>query len=755
MGIRTTIAGLGGVFLAAAGFAAEKPVVEIGRVPRPPALEDFLGMAPPDDLREAMTRVPGGFIQREPVDGNPASERTDVWIGYDDLHFYAVFVAFDSEPKAVRAHWARREQFFGDDIVHLMLDTFHDERRAYSFICNPYGVQFDAIWTEAPDRESSFDSAFDTVWDSKGALTPQGYVVWMAIPFKSLRFPKTEVQTWGLFLNRDIPRKNEEAFWPIYTNRVQGRLNQAGVVTGLRAISPGRNLQLIPYGAYRRFETLSETEDGTATWDRDRSDFNAGIDLKTVFRDSLVFDFTVKPDFSQVESDEPQITTNQRFEVYFPEKRPFFLENAGYFETPITLLFTRRIGQPRVGGRLTGKTGPWSLGFLAIDDEAPGKTAPEDSDAYGKRAYFGVLRASRDVGRQSTVGGMVVSRSFAGGQNQVGSLDGRITWDENWQSTFQAAFSSTRSEDDDSTGTAYQFQSDRRGRHLSVHLDYQEVSDAFEAQAGFVPRRGYRDLHQNTGWTFRPEGPRLLNWTPSLFTGVITDRDGTRLDRNTIVGTSFEFRHETSLEMEFLAGRERLRPEDADGLVAPVDYSVGSVAVGASSRIVDPVELAAELQVGHGINFDDPVAPSPADFEEAEVGLRLHLGRRVRIDTTWLALRLEDQETGREIVQDQTWRTRFGLELDRRTSLRLIAEYRAVDVDPAFTTLERERRWNVDFLLSYIINPWTAFYFGANSDWQNLAIVDQAGVPRLVRTDRDMILDGKQVFVKLSWLFRP
>jgi len=181
-------------------------------------------------------------------------------------------------------------------------------------------------------------------------LTPKGYVVLFSIPFKSLRFPPGDSQEWGLFLYRAVPRKNEAGFWPECSSRFATRWPQAAVVDGLERVSPGRNLQGLPYVASRAFATREIDRQAEAA---------IGFDGKAVLKDSIVVDATINPDFSQVESDEPQITVNRRFEVFFPEKRPFFLENQAYFDTPIPLLFTRRIANPLVGGRATGRVGPW------------------------------------------------------------------------------------------------------------------------------------------------------------------------------------------------------------------------------------------------------------------------------------------------------------------------------------------------------------------------------------------------------------
>ncbi len=212
---------LGALLLCAAGpglARADRPLVEIPRIDTAPRLEDFLDMAPPAEIAASLARV-GGFIQQTPEDGQPATQHTDVYFGYDDDAIYFVFVAFDREPRPIRAHQNRRENIGGDDLVEVILDPFGDEQRGYTFIVTAAGVQWDAMWIEG----SGFDETWDTVWSSRARLTEQGYVVWMAIPFKSLRFPADAGHDWKLVLLREIPRANENAFWPRVSNRIEGR----------------------------------------------------------------------------------------------------------------------------------------------------------------------------------------------------------------------------------------------------------------------------------------------------------------------------------------------------------------------------------------------------------------------------------------------------------------------------------------------------------------------------------------------------
>ncbi len=326
--------------------AIAPPALTIPRLSRAPVLEDFLGMKPQGETALRMAKVTG-FVQRNPHDGEKVSEETAAYLGYDQKNLYVVFVCFD-DPKKVRARMSRREDIYDDDNVEIMLDTFHDRRRAYAFQTTPLGVQWDAIWSEATREEiaGNFDTSFDTVWDSKGKVTSRGFVVWMAIPFKSLRFPSTKEQQWGIILYRGIVRKNEDSFWPQVSYKVAGRLGQAATLYGLEGISPGRSIDLIPYGIMRGFRALDQRDPYNPYFQNAVAQGQAGMDAKFVIHDHFVLDMTANPDFSQVESEDPQITVNQRFEVYFPEKRPFFLENEDYFRTPLDLFFTRNIQDP-------------------------------------------------------------------------------------------------------------------------------------------------------------------------------------------------------------------------------------------------------------------------------------------------------------------------------------------------------------------------------------------------------------------------
>ncbi|HLM59584.1 MAG TPA: DUF5916 domain-containing protein, partial [Pyrinomonadaceae bacterium] len=395
--------------------------LRIRRVSRRPILEDFISRT----ATGSGTAVTD-FRQMSPNDGNLVSQPTKAYLSYDDSNLYVVFVCREA-PGKVRAHMAKREDIYSDDMVSVTLDTFRDQRRAYVFSANPLGVQLDSITTEGQGS----DDNFDTLWYSEGKLTDDGFAVLMTIPFKSLRFSGSSVQSWGIALGRIIAHNNESAYFPHITQRKQGFVQQAATLEGLEQISAGRNIQIIPYYVASNERFIDFLPDSSPYFRRQKN-VRAGLDAKVVIKNAVTLDLTVNPDFSQVESDEPQVTVNRRFETFFPEKRPFFIENAGFFQTPENLFFSRRIIDPQFGARLTGKIGKWAIGGLLIDDKAAGRFFLPADPEYKRRALIGVARLQREFAEQSSIGMMYTDYRFAGSYERVFSVDARLRLNRNW-----------------------------------------------------------------------------------------------------------------------------------------------------------------------------------------------------------------------------------------------------------------------------------------------------------------------------------
>ena len=764
----------------AAPQASTSPAIAIPHLSLPPTLENFLTMKPVGGSAEEMVKVTG-FIQRNPHDGQPVSQPTEAYLGYDHKNLYVVFVCFD-DPSKVRARRTRREDVFDDDNVEIIVDTFHDRRRAYAFQTNPLGVQWDAIWTEAAQNSSDptssyahFDSSFDTLWYSHGRLTDQGYVVWMAIPFRSLRFASQPEQTWGLILYRGIIRENEDSFWPAISSKMEGRLDRAATASGMEGISPGRNIQFIPYGLFNSFRTLDTTDPSNFHFDNRTAGGKIGLDSKVILHEGLVLDIAANPDFSQVESDDPQVTVNQRFEVYFPEKRPFFIENADYFRTPINLLFTRRIADPEFGSRLSGRLGHYALGLLVADDKSPGEIVPPSDPEFGKKAYFAIARLNRDIFNQSTIGAIYTDREFDGAFNRIGGVDARLKFASNWSGAFQALVSSTQYLGGTyQAGPAYKADIVRSGLNLNYEGTYNDYSPGFTTEPGFVNRVDIREMAHTLSYRFRPKNSLLVDWGPTLQTDQIWDHTGLRLDTLYQTNIVFEFKRQTFLNFApYTPYRERLRPSDPFGLSQNQDYYQHFSGAYFSTSYFPQINLYAGYNWSNQINYLPPsnCPPMPAancqpllDFGDyGNAGVTVHPFHALKIDNTYLYSRLKDKASGHAVFNNHIIRTKANWQLNNELSLRFILQYTTTLANSNFTSLPTTKQLSPQFLVTYLLHPGTAVYVGYNSDLQNidpsLCVRLATGScdptqPGLLRTHNRFINDNREFFVKVSYLFR-
>jgi hypothetical protein len=720
---------------------APPPSISIPRVSRPPKLEEFLNNTP----REAETKVTD-FRQREPHDGEPASQATAGYLSYDDKHLYVVIHCTD-QTDLVRAHLSKREDIFNDDVVGIMLDTFNDKRRAYEFFVNPLGIQLDGTTVEGQND----DFSFDTLWHSEGRLTSDGFIVLLAIPFKSLRFSNADPQTWGIAIFRALARNNEQSFWPHITRRIQGFCQQMATVNGFESISPGRNVQIIPYGSFASARFL----DGQIPAFRTDNDLRGGVDAKVVLRDSLTVDFTLNPDFSQVESDEPQVTVNQRFEVFFPEKRPFFLENSSFFQTFENLFFSRRIADPQFGVRLTGKMGPWAVAGLAMDDRAPGKQVPQDDPLSGDRAAVGVVRVQREFAKQSSIGIFASSRDFAGSSNRVAALDTRIKLGPTWTFQGQAIASTTRGRDGGRVaGPAYSLGVFHDDRHLNYSFFYTDRSPGFRTALGFVPRVDIRQLDQFISYRWRPKKGRVQAYGPNLFLSINWDRQGRVQDWRVNLPWAMDFSNNTHIFIRRTAFYELFEGRGFREHTNDFQFA---------SDWPKWIGMYASVTYGKGVNFFPAAGLEPfsAKTFNGSAGITLRVAPQWRFEQTYIYDRLG---TGREstgagvpertaIFNNHIFRSKLNYQFTRALSLRAILDYNAVLPNTSLIGLDRAKRLTGDVLVTYLLHPGTALYVGYTDNYENLRI-DPTMPPSLRRTASPTTGVGRQFFVKMSYLFR-
>ena len=493
-------------FTPAAGILAGRPSVQPTRTEAAPRIDGSLD----DAVWRGATRITE-FVQQQPLDGEPATEETELYIVYDTQNLYFGMHVHYSDPVLVRANRSDRDQTFSDDTITLYFDPFLDQQRAYVFSVNGYGVQSDAILDSSTPaggmggggRRSgggggrpgsggspgggrsggmgaslaaalggapTGDTSWDALFESSGTLVDDGWTAELAIPFKSLRYPsrgRGERHRWGFQVVRSIPSKNETDVWAPISRDVAGFLPQMGLLDGLTDLSTSRNLELLPTLTAIRFGSL-DTE--TGVFDDGDPDPEGGVNVKYGVTPNLTFDYTYNPDFSQIESDIPQIEVNQRFPLFYAELRPFFLEGQEIFQVPgqVNLVHTRTIVDPRQGAKLTGKVGNTTVGVLVANDEAPGLVEDVRPDLHGRTAQVAIARARYDLYAESYLGVIATDREFGDGYSRVGGVDGRFRLGRTSSVSFQAAASQHRNETDgEHSGPIFHLAYDRVGRNLS------------------------------------------------------------------------------------------------------------------------------------------------------------------------------------------------------------------------------------------------------------------------------------------------
>ncbi|HEX7177091.1 MAG TPA: DUF5916 domain-containing protein [Pyrinomonadaceae bacterium] len=572
----------------------EKAVaVAIRRFDKPPVIDGKL-----DDEVWKRATIFKDFIQYRPVDLVAPSKPTEAFIGYDSKFIYVAFHAFD-EPGKVRATIAKRDAIFDDDTVGIFLDTFDDGRRAYELFFNPLGVQADATFVEGVSE----DFSTDIVMESKGALSDDGYVVEVAIPFKSLRYVAGKDKKWGLHLLRTIKRfNNEQSSWMPISKDNSSILGQRGHLTGLEGVSTERTLELIPSLTVsqegQRVRTVSPLDAGRLAGGSDTgrflnrpAGFDPGLSAKYTITPQVTLDFTYNPDFAQVEADATVVTANQRFPIFFQEKRPFFLEGKEIFETLISAVHTRAIVDPDYAVKLTGRQGRNTFGVLYASDKAPGNLNEEQRDfvrdtrnpfeereafakILDKNATVGILRFKRDFGQENHIGLLATTYNFIDQYNHVAGADARFRLNKTTTFTTQVLGSVTHRPffyaeeggvfDRKEKGMAYSAFINMNGRNWGYEAGITGRSKFFRADVGFNRRF---DTNNPVVFVRYQASERPKNWLVSwrVFNGFNSNFDWKgrhqrynnetqlqlRLQRQTWLGVGVEEGYERVFEEEF------------------------------------------------------------------------------------------------------------------------------------------------------------------------------------------------------------
>lgn len=704
-----------------------------------------------------------GFHQYQPVDSRPAEERTVVRVWYAPNAIYFGITAWDKEAGGIRATVADRDNLDTDDRVTIYLDTFNDRRRAFFFTVNPIGVQEDGVrseggFTAGTLQGGTTDKSPDYLWQSKGRVTDSGYVVEIRIPFKSLRYPGNGAQTWGINVARTVQRTGYQDTWTDTRRANASFLLQAGTASGLRDFESGITTELQPFVTAQ----ANGVRTSTGAFDRENVNPSAGANLRLGLASNLSLDATYNPDFSQIESDASLVTVNERFALFFPEKRPFFLEGIELFATPNQLVYTRRIVDPIAGGKVTAKFGRYNIANLNALDEAGGPDA-----------FFSITRVRRDIGANSTAGVTLTSRGQNAAYNRLIAADARFVFGKLYYVAGQLGGSWTRSNEAASTRSSplWEAEFDRTGRSWGFNYKVTGIGEDFEAQSGFVPRNNNVVARAFNRLSFYGSRGALVEQL-TMFAGP------TRLWRyDDFLTDALEGSESLDLQLTLRGGWRAaghaehdftdLRRDDYSGYTVdrgagPVAYRpLGGVDDGfaTSVSVTTPTWQSANATARLARNRGAIFAEGSAGYEtRLTASLSLRPSGSIRITASETFSKITRDRDGSEFARTIIPRLKLEYQPVRSLFFRVVGEYvserRAPLLDArtgdqllvggAAVGYSESDRLRVDWLASFEPSPGTVAFFGYG------ASLDDANAFAFRRMERAS--DG--FFVKLAYLIR-
>jgi len=672
-----------------------------------------------------------------PGENTPAPVRTEVLVMHDDHQLYVGFRAFDPDPSAIRAHLSDRDQAWDDDWVGVVLDTFNDERRDYLFVVNPLGVQMDQI-----EVESNGQTPWDGIWKSAGTLTEWGWSVEIEIPFSTLRFQRSDgPQTWGFDAIRGYPRNVSAQMGAFPRDRSNNcYLCQALKIEGFAGVSPGRNLEIVPTLTATRTDQRDPFPDGPMV-DGD-PDIEFGITARWGFTPNMTVSATLNPDYSQVEADARELAVNRPFAIFYPEKRPFFMEGADYFDTSMNIVYTRMMRDPAWGLKLTGKQGPHTIGTYVVDDDVTNLVIPgsESSSATSieESTTSTVLRYKYDLGSRFTIGGLFTNRAGSNYLNRVAGVDGDLRLSSTDHLFVQLLTSSTRYPEDvveefeqpdgsfgDWAGEVVYLHETRTWEWWAVWSD---VGEGFRADLGFMPQVDYRHAEVGLGYNWNAyDGSWYSRMDLKAKIADTEDQTGFLLFHEDVV----QFTIEGPLQSHSVVRPSRVR-EGFNG----EEFDFNRLALHFCARPNGHSHAWLDLVTGGQVDY---VNTRQGDFTNIDTGFWYRLGRHFYVAPSYTREKMDVPEgwlyTSTIGQMEASW------QFNPRCFVRAILQHVEDRFNPELYNDERDSEYQNlfgQFLFSYKVNPSTVLFVGYSDN----SLADQNfGLTQVNRT----------IFVKIGY----
>jgi hypothetical protein len=719
----------------AAGEESPSPVREaVAYEVRPAASEIFVDGVLEEPAWEQATEISVDY-EWFPGENVAPPVKTLAFVTYDARNVYVGFRASDPEPSQIRAHLMDRDAIdtlIQDDYVIVQIDTFNDQRRNFQFRVNPLGVQADAL-SSAVDR--SEDWSWDMIWESRGRITPEGYEVEIALPLNQLRFPNTKgTQTWGIDVGRSYPRSSRHRM------NASGRdWNQSCIVcqfdkiTGFEGIEPGRNLELDPTFTAARTDALGSFPDGRL--EAGDEDLEAGLTVRWGITPNMTLTGTLNPDFSQVEADVAQLDANERFALFFEEKRPFFLEGVSSFSTPNRIVFTRTVVDPDWGLKLAGKQNRNGIGVFAAEDTLTSLVFPSNegsrSTLLAQPVTSGVLRYRRDVGEASALGLVYTGREGEGYHNRVLGVDGffrprdtdtllvhYLRSETVYPGSLAEEFGQPiQGFEDDFWEVRYEYDT----RKWNFAVDYEDYGPGFRADSGFLPRVDILKAQMiGTRRFWGDEDDWFDQWDVGSYLNRTEDHDGRLTDEVAQLWTTLSGPMQSVVDLNV-----RRRKEFFEGVFYE---NLDGVGLWTTIQPSGAIRLVMSLEDGDAVDFANN---QPADELFVNATVEAKIGRHLNAGVDHTLRRLD--VAGGELFEANLSQLRLVYNFSVRTFVRAIAQRLDVTRDPDLYRAEVEPETETLFtqlLFSYKLNARTVLFMGYADNQRGLADVD------LTRTDR-------------------
>ncbi len=672
-------------------------------------------------------------------------------ISYDDDYLYVAIVMKD-DPKTIRANLSDRDEIWQDDYAGVILDPNRDGQGMYFIAANPLGIQGDSFIS--PNNE---DEGFNLLFRSKGQITETGYQIEFAIPFKSLRFPNIDLQTWGATFWITRPRESRSQYsWAAVDRDNPCMSCQLGEISGIRGVRAGRNLEILPSLTGAGAGALQDPEEPSSEFKNERMTFEPSLNLKYGITSELTADVTVNPDFSQIESDEAQIDVNSTFALFFPERRPFFQEGSGLFNSQIQTVYTRSINDPIGAAKMTGRFGTVDVAYIGARDLHSPLLVPFEEESHlleGGQSVSNILRLRHNFNNDSFIGTLLTDRRLdEGGSGSTVSVDAATRFLKKYTLNAQIVYSNTTELDDEQMsedvgditfgkkeytgaldgesfrGYATRVELDRGGPYWSFEGGYEAVSPTFRADNGFVRQNNDQTAYFWQGVTIYPR--KVIGFAdrirPNMVIGSSWNFDGLQKSFFFRPSVSVQLKRQTNFQINWRYRNENFSGVQFDGMT--------SMNIWVSSNFSKKINLGAQVEVGESI----------ARFlYEPEIGNSIEIyawgtvrpTQRMSIEPRLAYSRLTDKETGEEHFSGYIARLRVKYQFSRRLFLRSVVQYsdfsESLEIDP---------------LLTYKVNAFTALHVGSTHD------LDQ-----FTRMEGDQTYfrqSNRQLFFKVQYLFR-